>query len=589
MKSEQNPSPKASPGPLSFNENFPALSAHIPLYQACPRGDLSLARALFHDGLEISLALLKNASTHDPATLKYRGRALYHLIEIGADPSVALARAVSDHCTATKTACEIPEHHVSAIRTLLLLGADGADALSAVLDDRNPHAVRLLLRAGVSAENALCHCASLGDSEALSWFRGGKINMVAVVDQLIRRDDDRAIAQLVTSGVDLSEALLHYLASGDHRTVKRLLLAGAPTHALMTSLADGQTCVHGNTIILLAGLIAAGADPGRILFDAATRGDDVIRAERLLLAGASVSSALTYTSTENLMPIRKKLFMAWTKVSLIKVQVQQSDKTVEADITIVEKLLTAISHSTTPEAQSITNAIIGITDALRTKGHHDAATLLLALNAADWPTIRKHAANTEAASKAVRYATELGHQSALRLLQAINAPITDAIEYALHEDDVDALHQLVIAHWPCHRIITLIANRGNLHLARTLINKSKVNTLKLLRSIASDAGDQYLKQIIPDIVNGHRELLEACVAGDAEFARCLIASGVDASGALALAVAESCRDGIAALLNAGADLSLAVTHATAKHYDHAVQRLFALGANPTQTFAQATD
>ena len=571
------------------------------LWQACEHGNLPQARALIRDGADASRVLLRKLAIYPSSVTELHGKALNSLITVGADVDTALAYAIAENHAITNNH-NVEASQIATVQTLLVLGANGTAQLNLALANHDQQTVSLLLHAGVPTEKLLIDRAMHTDAASVAMLHAGTPgtktfvyptihdntqvtairdampnDMTSAIVELAQQGHQHAIELLITTGIDTSLAMLQLLKAADDRAVRLLIASGAPTENLMTYLSLKHGLIHHNGITLLSRLICAGADPSAMLCEAARKPQDLARAEILSLAGATVSSALKHASPGEMESLRKTLFLSWGKVSLIKTQVLQANKTESADIEIVEKILSALNYAEQPEADSVASAMKGNAAALMSKGDYEVAELLLALESTDWAAIKKRSSHIDVASKAVRYAAISEHLPALRLLKAAGALMVYAAEDAIARKDTNALRLLITAGWSPHCVLTFVVTHGDTQLAKQLIGELTTDRLQVLHGIYVDFGMDMLQRFIPAIIDGCRELLAACSSGDVDFAKTLVAAGVNPSATLLLAVSESKSSAITLLLSLGADPSDAATHALATGYKRASQLLFALG------------
>lgn len=525
---------------LSFLKVVVTPEQNAALMRAVGNADIDEARALIKSGVDASLVLMLAASQKQPGHAADHGANLLGLVSLGANLSTALEYALAANAAL-------------AIVSLMLMGADGDAALEWSVQNNDVTATAFLFAQGVSGDKLLIDHAMHGNADAVKF--------------------------LIATEMPTAKIVVGLAKNGDKDAVDLLIAAGAPRAEEISELAEFGGLLHANGITQLSDLIAAGVDTSKILFDL-VKDNDLHTAKILLAAGADASAALKHESKSQLKDTQKTLTLISQELSAVQNLVKRLDENEHANITVVEKILSAQKYMAQPDMHLTREFMQDIANRAASDGEINDAKLLLALESVDWESIKKLCVDEEAASMALQHSVVFNNLFAVRLLTEAGTSVNDFAMHLMQKGDVKGLFLLMEAGMPVDWTFASIFNNDLNKLAKEIFETDNFDKLEAMKSVSESYGSQQLRKFIPAITDGAAELVEACVNRDISFAKTLIAEGANVDEALICALMDDEPIVARQLMALGAKKHEAVVSVLENEQQPLDQMLFAAGASP---------
>jgi ankyrin repeat protein len=546
------------------------------LLKLCEQGRVEEARGMVEAGVEVPLVLMRGVLGGDPSMAVADGIALRNLVLAGADVTAALRYAIATG------------ENFAVLAIVFFLGADGEAELEACVQRRDVEATTLMLQSDFSADNLLMKKAIEDDKESVDFLLERRVETRKVLVNLARMNQSAAISLVCRYEADTTRALSWLFSQGEYEAIKRIIDAGAPTdHLVNTCLAISVLARH-DGIKKLSKLIELGADTSRPLFDAVKSGDST-GAKLLLLAGARWDAACQHAVGFERVVVRRELAALAKEVDKLTAVIRQSDEHGHLDITVAEKVLSAMSHFRQPDQKAIIDDIKNYAQRLIAGGEQRIGELLNALLDVDWAAIKRCSGNRGAVDYALRFAVVNANQHMARLLNAAGAPHSPMTVRAMQENKPDYLIALAKAGWPMHQLLASVVHSGCVDLAKRMVTAINLDLLLLLKEVSKRLGDQVMKMFIPAVTDGCEELVRALGENDRSFANKLVSVGVNIHKALLVTRFSGSSIGVTqALLEMGARESYAMAHAIEGNRGWLDKVSIAGGADPRQALIYAS-
>ncbi|GAB3123656.1 hypothetical protein GCM10027288_54410 [Bordetella tumbae] len=558
---------------LSFEKLF--AGHHAALRRACEEGDTVKVKALMDAGVDASFVLMRLLEQHSPLSAA-RVRAVRYLIAAGVDLSSALNHAVA-------------ANSAEAVRTLLLLGAPGEPALIRAAEAHDLQAMVLLVKSGVKAEGTLINQAKNGDVTAVRLMLGeasisDKLDKTQVLMALTAGGCQGAVRLLIDEGVYVYDFLLQQLRLGNKDEAKVLIRAGVNVSGLLRTLAMGAVD-HPNEIESLGTLILLDVDSAPALYDMAKE-QRKTAVKILIAARATIDDALLYAPVLERADLARTLAQAYKEVARTG---EQMASVGDVDATLASKIIVAQDYIAGPIGKEYKTIIQAMT--MHTgDDRRNVSALLYALEKVDWVLINKLVdADGTAASEVLMLLARLDCLPLARLLLDAGAEPYHVIVDAADNNNLERLSFLIRAGSNESTVLANLLMRpaGN-GLAQALIQRERLDVFKTLKYLAARGEVSRLKQFIPAITDGQRELIRAAVENDRDLMGALIGAGVDIGKTVVLAISNAEIDAAKWLVSLGTNIAAALAQALAQKRDDVALVLLSWGADLSDALGHAT-